>query len=97
MTRSAPLLLDFAYGTIARDNSWITKGEYSHVTWKDLKQFIEGMPPEDRDGEVRFIEPYDKERAGYCLDAGYAREDLTVGGGDEPETVFVRNGEAFLE
>jgi hypothetical protein len=66
------------------------------VTWNELRQFIDRMRPEHRDGEVKYVEPYDKEREGFCVSADFASEEQTIGGGDEPETVFVRNGEPFL-
>ncbi len=67
------------------------------MTWNELHAAIEKMSPKERGQEVRFIEPYDKEKAGYNVLLHFAREDLLVGGGDEPEEVFVRRDEPFLQ
>ena len=40
------------------------------MNWTELKEQIEKMSPEQRLQEVRFIEPYDKERAGYPVGIG---------------------------
>jgi hypothetical protein len=70
------------------------------MNWNQLKEQIEKMTPEQRTQDVRFIEPYDKQRAGYCLDLVYAEQDLTVDGwgepSDEPQIVFVEKGQPFL-
>ena len=70
------------------------------MTWNQLLAAITEMPPEHRRQEVRFVEPYDKQREGCELDLFYAEEDLTIGGGekgwDEPETIFVKKGEPCL-
>jgi len=55
------------------------------------------MSPIERRQKVRFIEPYDDERAGYEVALQFAQEDVFIGGGDEPEIVFVRRGEPFLQ
>jgi hypothetical protein len=81
---------------MVRDTPSIANEGHFHMTWNNLKRFIESMHPEDREREVKFIEPYDKERAGYCVDVHYAVEDLTVGSGDDSEAAFIRAGEPFL-
>jgi hypothetical protein len=67
------------------------------MTWNELGQFIEQMDPAKRAGTVKFIEPYDKERAGHCVTASYAVENVMLGEEDGQEDVFVRLGEPFLE
>ena len=66
------------------------------MNWSQLKEQIEKMSPQQRLQEVRFIEPYHKERAGFCLNLVHAEEDLTVEGEDQPEIVFVQKGDPFL-
>ena len=45
------------------------------MTWNQLSQFIDRICPSERDAQVKFIEPYDKERAGFCVDADFATRD----------------------
>ncbi len=66
------------------------------MNWNELSEQIEKMSPLQRLQEVRFVEPYDKERAGFDLAVVCAAEDLGVDSEDEPDTVFVRAGEPFL-
>jgi hypothetical protein len=70
------------------------------MNWSQLKEKIEEMTPQQLLQKVRFIEPYDKQRAGYFLKVAYAKRDLMVEGdpetGDEGEVVFVKTGEPFL-
>jgi hypothetical protein len=66
------------------------------MTWNELRKFIDGLDPAWRNAEVRFVETYDKGRDGYYVQAGFASEDRTIGGDDEPEVVFVQRGHPFL-
>jgi hypothetical protein len=66
------------------------------MNWNELSEQIEKMSLQQRLQGVRFIEPYDKERAGFDLAVVYAAGDLTVDSEDEPDTVFVGAGEPFL-
>lgn len=70
------------------------------MNWNELNEAIRAMPALHRAQEVRFVEPYDKQRAGYYVEIVFAEEDITIEGGDqpwdEPEQVFVLEGEPFL-
>jgi hypothetical protein len=58
------------------------------------------MTPQEREQEVRFVEPYDKQRAGYCVDLVFAEHSVTAdceaGTPDGAATVFVEKGSPYL-
>ena len=70
------------------------------MNWNELNAEIGRMTPQQRLQEVRFVEPYDKQRAGYYLQVVFPREDLTIDGESDPsddsDVVFVRKGEPCL-
>lgn len=53
------------------------------------------MPPPEREQPARFVEPYDKDKAGYFVEFVIAYEDILVGEGRGDE-VFVAAGEWML-
>lgn len=65
------------------------------MTWKQLAEHIAAMPPPEREQPARFVEPYDKDKAGYFVEFVIAYEDILVGEGRGDE-VFVAAGEWML-
>ena len=67
------------------------------MTWEQLANFILKMPREYLDQPVKYLEPYDKSRGGYEIDASIADEDIFIG--DRPEgteVLFATAGEPIL-
>ena len=65
------------------------------MTWKELGEEIAAMTPVEQGQPARFVEPYDKDRAGFELDLVRATEDIRIGE-DRGDVVFVLAGEWML-
>lgn len=62
------------------------------MTWQQLGQRIADLTPREQSKPVRFVEPYDDDRAGYAVQLVRATEDILVGEGRGAE-VCVPAGE----
>lgn len=62
------------------------------MTWSELADAIAKMTPAERENEVKFVEPYDKDKAGFSLELVKAEENIYVGEGTG-EDLFVPEGE----
>ncbi len=65
------------------------------MTWQQLGKRIADMTPREQAQPVRFVEPYDKDRAGFAVQLVRAIEDILVGEGTGDE-VCVPTGEWML-
>ncbi len=65
------------------------------MTWQQLANRIADMTPREQAQPVRFVEPYDKDRAGFAVQLVRAIEDILVGAGTGDE-VCVSAGEWML-
>jgi len=70
------------------------------MNWAELRKGIDKMSAEEQLQEVRFMESYDRENAGYVVSLIRAKEDLTIaaddGAGTQYEVVFVQKGQLCL-
>ena len=65
------------------------------MTWQQLGKRIADMTLREQAQPVRFVEPYDKDRAGFAVQLVRAIEDILVGEGTGDE-VCVPAGECML-
>ncbi len=63
------------------------------MTWQQLGKRIADMTPREQSQPVRFVEPYDKDRAGFAVQLVRAMILVGEGTGDE---VCVPAGERML-
>ena len=76
----------------------------TRMTWKELVAFVQAnMTPAEQDRPVRFLEPYDKDRAGHDVEPVRATEKLYTGdvssdgeAAEEGREVFVPEGHWVL-
>ncbi len=66
------------------------------MTWDQLGAAITTMTREEREREVKFVEPYDEDREVYGVQFEVACGDFAVGGSDEADAIVIRRGESYL-